>query len=297
MRPDIRTLDDLIDFARTANLPLDDMRFALGRDMGTQPKWFYIYQEPTTDAWIVAKNKADGKAAIRYYGDNEAEAVRIILSKMESEANARGLTLWPDEKPDYVPPPEKARPAYRPSPAMRSDIDPWDVPENKTDEPRVPRQCRNRTGNRRAIRLITIMTVAIILTAFLAIAISGISGAVRHSGHRPVYDESYDVPEPWYHWHFDFSPDYNDGYHGHEWNDSYNYEYDYGYNHSEWGYDDGRDDNDGWNYDDDWDSGYDDWGWDYDDSNWDSDWGYDDSDWDSDWDSWDYDSSDWDSDW
>lgn len=288
MRPDIQTLDDLIGFAKAANLPLDDMRFALGRDMGTQPKWFYIYREPNTGSWVVAKNKADGKAAIRYYGDDETEAVRIILDKMESEANARGLTIYPDGRSEYTPPPSKPRRTRTPvsnpmpSPGPYPDIDPWDVPENRENTSNPTRRRRRRTNTARNIILVGLVVVAMLLTAGLTIAISNAGNIGRPSGRRPSYDESYDVPAPEYHWYFDFGPSYDDGYRDYRWNDPYEYDYGHDYNYdydydSDWYYDD-----------DDWDSGYDDWDWD------DSDW---DSDWDSGWDSWDSGDSDWDSDW
>lgn len=78
-----RTLEELISFARSHNLPLEKMRFFLGQDY-PGPKAFGIYRDGD-GSFVVYKNKADGSRAIRYRGPDEAHAVNEIYLKMREE--------------------------------------------------------------------------------------------------------------------------------------------------------------------------------------------------------------------
>ena len=77
-----RTLEQLIKFCNMRNMPLNQMRFALGCNM-EEPRWFGIYKEGTN--FVVYKNKSDGTRVIRYEGPDEAYAVAQIYDKIKSE--------------------------------------------------------------------------------------------------------------------------------------------------------------------------------------------------------------------
>ena len=83
--PRPRTLEELIAFARSHNLPLDKMRFFLGQDY-PGPKAYGIFRD-ADGSFVVYKNKADGTRAIRYRGPDEAHAVEEIYLKMREEVS------------------------------------------------------------------------------------------------------------------------------------------------------------------------------------------------------------------
>lgn len=76
-----RTIEELKEWTKINNLPLEDMRVFIGVDY-KYPKAFGIYQDPNTEEFIVYKNKADGSRTIRYSGDNEEIAVKELFFKM-----------------------------------------------------------------------------------------------------------------------------------------------------------------------------------------------------------------------
>ena len=78
-----RTIEELQEFARERQLPLEQMRFHLGEDYRA-PKAYGIFREDDGSV-TVYKNKADGSRAIRYHGTDEAYAVNELLLKMREE--------------------------------------------------------------------------------------------------------------------------------------------------------------------------------------------------------------------
>ena len=79
----IQTLEEFKTFAVQHDIPLEQLRFALGEDKGSEPMWFYIYQDDVTGEWVVAKNKRDGTKAVRYRGYDEAAACQILYDKLK----------------------------------------------------------------------------------------------------------------------------------------------------------------------------------------------------------------------
>lgn len=83
----VKTLKDLEFWCLEKNIPLEKARFALGEDK-TEKRWFGIYQKDNGE-WVVYKNKDDGTRFIRYQGDSEEEAVKILHDKIKSEIRLR----------------------------------------------------------------------------------------------------------------------------------------------------------------------------------------------------------------
>ena len=81
-----KTIPELQAFCRAKNMPLEKMRFFIGRDEPS-PRAFGIYREGKD--LIVYKNKADGSRAIRYRGPDEAFAVNEIYQKLLAEHQLR----------------------------------------------------------------------------------------------------------------------------------------------------------------------------------------------------------------
>lgn len=82
-----KTIEELKDFCKEKNLPLEQMRFFIGENY-TGPKAFGIYENDAGE-YVVYKNKADGTRAIRYQGDDEAYAVNELYQKMRLEIRQR----------------------------------------------------------------------------------------------------------------------------------------------------------------------------------------------------------------
>lgn len=88
-----KTIEELKAFAKDKNLPLQDMRFFLGEDY-KGPKAFGIYYDPSSENYVVYKNKSDGTRAVRYEGKDESYAVNEIYQKMKSEMlNQRAMNV------------------------------------------------------------------------------------------------------------------------------------------------------------------------------------------------------------
>lgn len=81
------TLNGLIEFCRSKNIPAEKMRFFLGTDCD-EPKCFGIFAGDD-GTFTVYKNKANGTRAIRYTGTDEKFAVSEIFDKMKSEIELR----------------------------------------------------------------------------------------------------------------------------------------------------------------------------------------------------------------
>lgn len=82
-----QTMEELSAFCRARRMPLEQMRFFIGRDF-REPRAFGIYQDASGD-YVVYKNKADGTRAVRYRGPDEAYAVREIYLKLKDETERR----------------------------------------------------------------------------------------------------------------------------------------------------------------------------------------------------------------
>ena len=79
----VNSIDDILMVAKQENIPLEDIRFFIGKDE-KYPKAFGIFQDET-GMWVVYKNKSDGSRSIRYRGESEQEACQIIWDKLEEE--------------------------------------------------------------------------------------------------------------------------------------------------------------------------------------------------------------------
>ena len=91
------TLEDLKDYAAEHGMPLERMRFFLGKDV-REPRAFGIFQDGDGD-FVVYKNKSDGVRSIRYSGPDEARAVGELYDKLLSECHSRGI--YPDGQPEH----------------------------------------------------------------------------------------------------------------------------------------------------------------------------------------------------
>lgn len=86
-----KTIQELKEWAKAHNLPLEKMRFFIGEDY-REPRAFGIY-EKSPGYFVVYKNKGNGERAIRYEGKDEAYAVNELYMKMKSEiANQKSRT-------------------------------------------------------------------------------------------------------------------------------------------------------------------------------------------------------------
>lgn len=79
-----KTIQELKQWCLDKNIPLEQARFFIGEDY-RGAKAFGIYQDTTTENFIVYKNKADGSRAIRYEGKDEAYAVNELYMKLKEE--------------------------------------------------------------------------------------------------------------------------------------------------------------------------------------------------------------------
>ena len=89
------SISDLKDWCSERGIPLSRMRFFIGEDF-KEPRAFGIYQDGRD--FVVYKNKADGKRAVRYRGPDEEHAVNELFMKLMDECHQRGI--YPDGKPD-----------------------------------------------------------------------------------------------------------------------------------------------------------------------------------------------------
>ena len=78
----VNSIEELKQKCAEKNMPLEKMRFFIGKDM-KEPKCFGVYQDETTGDWIVYKNKANGERALRYSGPDEARAAQEIWDKIK----------------------------------------------------------------------------------------------------------------------------------------------------------------------------------------------------------------------
>lgn len=250
-----QTLEELQEFAKEHNLPLEKMHFYLGEDY-KEPKAFGIYKDEESGNFVVYKNKADGTRAIRYEGKDEAYAVNEIYQKMKAEII---------EERQYSA----------------------DHPVNKGGSGKQPKKQNPGKVLAKIFGIVfAVQFLFVIITSLIALIAgrnSKDTGYYRYNdtlyyqrnGSWYYYDDNYD---DWYSTTIDdeLSEHYEDYYESYSYDDSYGAS-DYKYSDS---YYDNYYDTDN-NWDDDWDDD----DWDYDSgSDWDSGWdsGYD-SDWDSDW--------------
>ena len=258
------TIEQLQAFCASRRMPLEKMRFFIGRDY-PYPRAFGIYRDG--ENVVVYKNKNNGERAVRYRGRDEKRAVGELYDKLLEECHKRGLY------PEGSPPPRPAAPAAA-------------APPRRVSRSRSRGCLSGGLG-----RLGLIFAVIVILGAV-------VSSCGEHLGHRK--DGYYYRPgDSQVYYNYGGSWFYNPGFGGDDvWyeTDAFpeeNYEsYSLGDEWSSaWGVGDFQD-SDAWDElnSGSSDSSYSDF-WDSDDSDWDSGWS------DSDWDSWDSGGSDWDSDW
>ena len=250
-----KTIAELQDFCAAHRLPLENMRFAIGRD-SAEARMFGIFRTAEGN-FQVYKNKADGSRAVRYQGPDEARAVREIYDKLKSEIALRRGEAGGQSRAPLQP-----------------------VRSGTVQRARAPR----RQGFSLGKLVFALVAAAAILLLYRALRDGGPTrGYYRYQDTEYYYDA-----EDWYYWDplealwlpavLDevFLDDY-DAYYSHY---SYPEDAPYGdFEDSEWyvPYDDSGYDSDS---DDDWD-----WDWDDDDWDWDDgdDWDSWDTDWDSDW--------------
>ena len=77
-----QTIEELKQWAKAMNLPLQEMRTFIGEDY-KGAKAFGIYKDESDGTFVVYKNKADGTRAVRYKGTDEAYAVNELYQKMK----------------------------------------------------------------------------------------------------------------------------------------------------------------------------------------------------------------------
>lgn len=259
-----RTIPELQGFCASHNLPLEQMRFFLGRDY-RGPRAFGIYQDAGGD-FVVYKNKSDGTRAVRYQGPDEAFAVRELYERMKQELiNQR----------------RRAAEARRRQDAMES-------------RPREPDQ-----EERGFLSWLTNFLRKPIAWVLVCLAVFGIRNGLKQESQNGYYlynnDYYYSQGDDWYLYDTDYfawmpvEADQELSDHPQDYFQSSGYSYAYGttdFSDSYYydPYDSGSGYSSGGDYDSDYDYDYDSWD---DDSDWD---------WDSG-DSWDSDYTDWDSDW
>lgn len=252
-----QTIEELQEFAKQHNLPLEKMHFHLGEDY-KEPKAFGIYKDDKGN-FVVYKNKADGTRAVRYEGKDEAYAVNEIYQKMKAEII---------EERQYSA----------------------DHPVHKSGSGSGGNKRTRKSTTPSILKILGLVFGGyIILGGIIGIISAFFAGDVKNTGYYK-YDDTlyYQRNGNWYYYDDNYDDWYattvddelNDNYD--EYFESYSYDDSYGgsdYSSSDSYYDNYYDTDNNW--DDDWDDD----DWDYDSgSDWDSGWdsGYD-SDWDSDW--------------
>ncbi|MBR4346114.1 MAG: hypothetical protein IKP75_04185 [Oscillospiraceae bacterium] len=88
MASKVNSIEELLNKADAAGMPLEKMRFFIGKDC-KEPKCFGVYFDMDSEEWIVYKNKSDGSRAVRYHGPDEAFAAQEIWDKICAEVDIR----------------------------------------------------------------------------------------------------------------------------------------------------------------------------------------------------------------
>ncbi len=81
------TIEQLQEFCAAHHMPLEKMRFFIGKDY-RGARAFGIYRDENGEC-VVYKNKSDGSRAVRYRGPDEKHAVRELYEKLKSEIELR----------------------------------------------------------------------------------------------------------------------------------------------------------------------------------------------------------------
>lgn len=95
-----KTIEELCDFAKSHNLPLEEMHYYLGENY-EGPKAIGIYHDEDSDNFIVYKNKSDGTRSVRYQGKDEAYAVNEIYQKMKTDVMNQKARNVSKSEPTY----------------------------------------------------------------------------------------------------------------------------------------------------------------------------------------------------
>lgn len=90
-----RTIEELREFCRAKEMPLEKMRFFIGENY-QEPRAFGIFRSGNN--FIVYKNKSDGTRAVRYQGSDEAYAVGELYDKLLDECHMRGIYPERDDR-------------------------------------------------------------------------------------------------------------------------------------------------------------------------------------------------------
>lgn len=269
-----RTIEELKNFCFAHSMPLERMRFFIGKDY-RGPRAFGIYRDRKGD-FVVYKNKSDGTRAVRYKGPDEARAVNEIYQKLKEEVQLRKSGGAPVNRSAPGQPARAPSRSYSPPPSRS-----YSSPPNRS-------YSRRRRGRLGCVSIaVIIIVVMFVLGAIAAIFDDSPSQGYYHyndnyyyyqRGSWYVFDRALSA---WQHATVDdaFLEDYDDYYSS-------------TYLHDDYAIDDFQDSIYYEPYSS--SSSYDSYDSDYD-SSWDDDW--DSSDWDYDYDSWDSGDTDWDSDW
>ena len=256
-RPAVTSIQEILDLAEAYHMPLEKMRFFIGQDI-REPKAYGIYQMQD-GRWIVYKNKSDGTRAVRYAGNSEAEASRIIFEKLSDEIAARKKdAAWWEHQEQMASDGEYAY-EYEKEIASRKGFD--------------LREIKN-TPARKISRVYTASLIGLAGMAFIAGSfIKDLrSGPSLQNGYykNPDGDVMVYCNDQWY--------AYDDGWYPAQVSDTDAYEYEGSYYNDEswsedftdtsyyetWSSDYDQSDHDDYDYDyDDWDTG---------DTDWDTDW-------------------------
>ncbi len=244
-----QTIEELKNWAKEMNLPLEEMRTFIGEDY-KGAKAFGIYKDETDGTFVVYKNKEDGTRAVRYKGSDEAYAVNELYQKMKERVA--------EQKAHQQP---------------------------KTTD--TPSGSEGNSGSKkepdRGKKVATVILIVLIVMGLLNMIFSFLGDSDRPSTGYYTYGNQnyYYYHGNWYEWENDswsYAPDES-------WMDSdyenyYDfYSYDSGSDYEDFQdssyytkYEDSNDNDDswdddswdsGWDSDDSWDSGYDDWGSDW----------------------------------
>ena len=214
LRP--KTMAELLDFAAQRRMPLEKMRFFVGRDY-REPKAFGIYRDARGN-FIVYKNKSNSERSIRYSGPDEARAVGELYDKLLSECRSRGID---PENPSSGHSSHSGRPIH---------YDPSSLPSQGSSSSRG----RQRSSKPKIAIVIFVLFFLLFFSKGCNFSLGGGSG--YSSGYGSGYSSGYDSG-------------YSSGY------DYYDSDDDYSSGYSSWDDDDDWDDDWDWDDDDtDWDS-------------------------------------------
>lgn len=245
-----QTIEELKDWAKAMNLPLQEMRTFIGEDY-KGARAFGIYKDETDGTFVVYKNKEDGTRAVRYKGTDEAYAVNELYQKMKERVAVQKAHQQP----------KTAKPA---SGASESDLK------------------KAESSLSKGLSKIFLIAMLAFIPLVIIVTLIGEAGGGPDTGYYTYDDRSYYYYSgDWYEWENDswrYAP--NESWMDSDYENYYDsYSYDSGAEYEDFEdssyytpYEDNSDDDSdwdddswdsGWDSGDSWDSGYDDWGSDW----------------------------------